>query len=38
LIERFGSEAKAKEISTQLEYVRRGPIWRQELTQGQAQI
>jgi transcriptional regulator GlxA family with amidase domain len=28
LIERFGSESSAKEISMQLEYVRRGPIWR----------
>jgi transcriptional regulator GlxA family with amidase domain len=28
LIERFGSESTAKEISMQLEYVRKGPIWR----------
>jgi transcriptional regulator GlxA family with amidase domain len=30
LVERFGSESRAKEISMQLEYVRRGPIWRSE--------
>ncbi len=30
LIERFGSESKAKEISMQLEYVRKGPIWRSD--------
>jgi transcriptional regulator GlxA family with amidase domain len=28
LIERFGSPKIAQEISMQLEYVRRGPIWR----------
>jgi transcriptional regulator GlxA family with amidase domain len=28
LIERFGSQSIAKEISMQLEYVRKGPIWR----------
>jgi transcriptional regulator GlxA family with amidase domain len=30
LIERFASQKAATEISMQLEYVRRGPIWRTE--------
>jgi len=30
LIERFGSASQSKEISMQLEYVRRGPIWRKD--------
>ncbi|MBS1995219.1 MAG: DJ-1/PfpI family protein [Cyanobacteria bacterium SZAS LIN-2] len=30
LIERFATEEKAREISKQLEYVRRGPIWRSD--------
>jgi transcriptional regulator GlxA family with amidase domain len=37
LVERFASEARAKEVSTQLEYVRRGPIWRQDVSQAQVQ-
>ncbi|MBS2008133.1 MAG: DJ-1/PfpI family protein [Cyanobacteria bacterium SZAS TMP-1] len=34
LIERFSTEEKAREISKQLEYVRRGPIWRSDDHQG----
>ncbi|MBS1994262.1 MAG: DJ-1/PfpI family protein [Cyanobacteria bacterium SZAS LIN-3] len=34
LIERFATEEKAREISKQLEYVRRGPIWRSDDHQG----
>jgi transcriptional regulator GlxA family with amidase domain len=30
LIERFSGEGRAKDIAMQLEYIRRGPIWRKE--------